>query len=202
MLPKDHDGVIISGKRKKGKSTLLAQLLYGEPRVVLYDAKGELREPIECEAGDYETLEYANHSPRGVFRCYVPCRGKPAQELEWSAYLATKLGRCIYVVDELPDALEGGDPGDYFSWVTRMGRKRAIRFVYCFQRPQEVPRMATSQAADWYLHQTNEQNELQYIKASVCTEAAVIVKGLPQGHSVHVKDGTVCAIMHSWEPGK
>lgn len=196
MLPPDHDGVVITGKRKKGKSTLTMQLLAGEKRVIVYDAKGELREPRKIDAG-----VYPSDMPRvGVYRAYIPTDNAPAEELEWSAYLATELGRCVFVVDELPDALEDGNPGKWFSWVTRMGRKRGVRFIYTFQRPQEVPRMCTAQAADWYLFQTNEANELQYIKASVSSEAASIVKHLKRGQALHVKDGTPVGIMETEKP--
>ncbi len=197
MLPPDHDGIVITGKRKKGKSTLTAQLLFGEPRVILYDAKGELREPLVIQSGEYPR----EGLPRqGVYRAYIPTDNSPADELEWSAYMAAELGRCVYVVDELPDALEDGNPGRWFSWCTRMGRKRKVKYIFTFQRPQEVPRMCTSQAADWYLFQTNEANELQYIKASVSSEAAGIVKHLKRGQALHVKDGNPVGIMETEKP--
>jgi hypothetical protein len=197
MLPKDHDGVIICGKRKKGKTTLLRQLLEGEPRVVLYDAKGALKEPHKFEAGQ----DFIPPPAKGVFRAYVPTRGNFAQELEFAAYLAMSTGRCIFVVDELPDALEDASPGECFKWVTRMGRERAIRFVYSFQRPNEVPPMARAQASDWYLHQTNERTDLSYIKDSVTSEAVITVRNLQVGESLHVKDGTVVGVMRSENRG-
>jgi hypothetical protein len=195
MLPKDHDGVIITGKRKKGKTTLSTQFLWDEPRVIMYDAKAELTQPIQIYCGGYPKL-----STKGIYRAYVVNGNSPADELEWAAYVAIQLGRCLFYVDELSDALEDGEPGPHFKWVTRMGRKRDIRFMYSFQRPQEVPRMVTAQAADWYLHQTNEPNELEYIRASVSKEAADLVRNLKRGQSVHVKDGNVVGIMESYNP--
>lgn len=195
MLPADYDGVCIIGKRKQGKSTLLEQLLAGEPRVQLYDAKGALREPVIVPRGVLPALP-----KRGVFRGYVPVGGMPFDECEWSAFVAIQLGRCISVVDELPDALEGGDPGSSFAWVTRMGRMRAIRFLYSFQRANEVPRMCTANASDWFLFQTNEPLDLNYIKQSISAEAALCVRNLKRGQAVHVKDGNVAAIMETYNP--
>lgn len=197
MLPADHDGTVILGKRKRGKSTLLAQLLEDEPRVILYDAKGDLSEPVECPVGMVPDLPID-----GVFRGYVPTGNSPAEEVEWSAYCAAKLGNCIWVCDEFPDALESGEPRQWVKWVIRMGRKRGVRFILTYQRPQEGPRMATAQASDWYLHQTNEPNELLFIKQSVSFEAAEAVRSLGRGESVHVKDGTVVGIMKSRDPNK
>ena len=195
MLPSDHDGTVILGKRKRGKTTLLTQLLEDEPRVIIYDAKGDFVEPVECPPGIEPEF------PRtGVFRGYVPTGNSPWEELEWSAYLASKLGNCVWVVDEFPDALEDKDPGVWVKWAIRMGRKRGIRYILTYQRPQEGPRMATSQASDWYLHQTNEPNELLFIKQSVSAEASLLVRGLGRGESVHVKDGNVVGIMRSHNP--
>lgn len=197
MLPQDHDGTVILGKRKRGKSTLLQQLLQDEPRVIVYDAKGDIKEPVELPPGLPPEL------PRvGVFRGYVPTGNSPRDELEWSAYCASKLGNCIWVVDEFPDALEDGEPDQWTKWVIRMGRKRDVRFILTYQRPQEGPRMATAQASDWYLHQTNEPNEIQFIKQAVSAEAAVRVRTLARGESVHVKDGNVVGIMKSRNPDK
>ena len=195
MLPPDYDGVVVIGKRKKGKSTLVRQLLEGEPRVMLYDAKGELEEPQAIARGELPSMPKT-----GVFRGYVPTAGQPFDECEWSAYLAIQLGRCVYVVDELPDALEGRDPDTSFAWVTRMGRKRAIRFIYSFQRAGEVPRMVTAQACDWFLFQTNEPTDLLYIKQSVSAEAANLVRTMPRGCAVHVKDGNVVGVMETRHP--
>ena len=195
MLPSDYDGVCIIGKRKQGKSTLLEQLLAGEPRVQLYDAKGALREPIVIKRGVLPSM------PKyGVHRSYVPAEGQPFDECEWSAFLAIQLGRCISVVDELPDALEGQEPGASFAWVTRMGRMRAIRFIYSFQRAFEVPRMVTANASDWFLFQTNEPRDLQYIAQSVSADAAIRVRNLKRGQAVHVRDGNVFAIMETYRP--
>jgi hypothetical protein len=196
MLPSDHDGTVILGKRKRGKSTLLAQLLDGEPRVILYDAKGELTEPVELPPGLNPELPTV-----GIFRGYVPTGNSPSEELEWSAYCAAKLGNCVWVCDEFPDALEDLDPGSWVKWIIRMGRRRGIRFILTYQRPQEGPRMATAQASDWYLHQTNEPNELLYIKQAVSAEAAELVRKLNRGESIHVKDGNVVGIMRSRDPG-
>lgn len=195
MLPADHDGTVILGKRKRGKSTLLGQLLEDEPRVVLYDAKGDITEPVELPPGLEPEL------PRdGVFRSYVPTGNAPWEELEWSAYCAAKLGNCIWVVDEFPDALEDKEPGAWVKHAIRMGRKQGIRYILTYQRPQEGPRMATSQASDWYLHQTNEPNEIQFIKMAVSAEASVLVRDLERGQSVHVKDGKVVGLMQSRNP--
>jgi len=197
MLPPDHDGTVVLGKRKRGKSTLLSQLLEDEPRVIVYDAKGDLFEPVELPVG------LNPHLPAtGVFRGYVPTGNAPAEELEWSAYCAAKLGNCVWVCDEFPDALEDSEPGPWVKWVIRMGRKRGVRFILTYQRPQEGPRMATSQASDWYLHQTNEPNEIAFIKAAVSAKAAEIVRTLQRGESVHVKDGNVVGIMKSHNPNK
>lgn len=197
MLPSDHDGTVILGKRKRGKSTLAAQLLEDEPRVVLYDAKGDLSEPWEVPCG------YEPDLPRqGIWRGYIPTGDRPWHELEWSAYIAIQLGNCVWFVDEVPDALEEQEPGPHVRWIIRMGRKRNIRYVLTYQRPQEGPRMITSQASDWYLHQTNEPNELNYIKQAVSYDAAEKVRSLKRGESVHVKDGTVVAIMRSRNPNK
>jgi len=195
VLPNDYDGVIITGKRKKGKSTLLMQLLQGQPRVLTYDAKGALREPIKIYAGIVPAFP-----KRGLFRGMVVAEGRPQTEVEWAAYCARMLGNCVYVVDELADAMGGKDPQPSFEWVTRMGRERDIRFIYTFQRPAEVPRMCTANASDWFLHQTNEPNDLKYIKEACSAEAAQIVRGLQRGQSVHVKDGEVVSIMETENP--
>lgn len=195
MLPKDHDGVLITGKRKRGKSTLLAQFLRNETRVLLYDAKGELREPTQIYSGQVVSLP-----KRGVMRAFVRRGPRPSEELEWAAYSAIILSRCIFVVDELPDALEDADPGESFKWVTRMGRMRDIRFVYSFQRPTEIPAMARTNAADWYLSQTNEDTDLEWVRKSVSKDAREMVRTLKTGEFLHVKDGEVIAIMRSYDP--
>lgn len=195
MLPPDHDGTVILGKRKRGKSTLTTQLLEDEPRVILYDAKGDMEEPWRIP------VFFEPELPRvGVFRGYVPTGNSPSEEVEWAAYLASKLGNCVFCVDEMADALEGGDAGPWVNWVTRMGRKRGVRYIYTYQRPQEAPRTLTSQASDWYLHQTNEPNELNYIKQAVSNKAAGMVRSLGRGESIHVKDGNVVALMKSRDP--
>lgn len=190
MLGKDHDGIVVTGKRKKGKSYLTKQLYANEKRVVLYDAKGELIEPTEIEAGQLIRL-----TKRGIVRVSIARRNRPAEELEWSAYLAIALGNCVYVADELPDALEDGEPGESFKWVIRMGRKRNIRFICTFQRPAEIPRMVTAQASDMYFFQTNEPNDLEYVRKSCGKDAQDVVRNLPNHVAAHYKDGSFVAYM-------
>lgn len=198
MLANDMDGIIICGKRKRGKTTLTKQMYENEKRVCLYDAKGELTEPIGLRAG--ETCE-AIWSDKGVLRLYVKRTTiSPWQELEWSAHIAITMGQCIYVVDELPDALEDKEPGPCWKWVTRMGRKKDIRFVYTFQRAAEVPPMARANAQDWYLFQTNEANDIDYIARSVSKAGASIVRGLKRGEALWVRDGDVQGVVTTIPP--
>lgn len=197
MLASDHDGIIVCGKRKRGKSTLTKQLYANEKRVVLYDAKGELKEPIELQAGELDERLWKD---KGVLRCYIERKNEPAAELEWSAYCAILVGHCVYVVDELPDALEDRDPQESWKWVTRLGRKRNIRFIYTFQRAAEVPVMARAQSSDWYLMQTNEAGDLDYIRRSVSKEGADIVRTLKLGEALHVKDGEVMGVVKTDKP--
>lgn len=197
MLSRDHDGIIICGKRKRGKSTLTKMLYANEKRVILYDAKGELTEPIELRDHELDTRLWED---KGVLRVYIKRSNEPANELEWSAYCAALAGNCLYVVDELPDALEDSDPGEWWKWVTRLGRKRDIRFMYTFQRAAEVPVMARAQAQDWYLFQTNEANDLTYLRGSVSKEGADIIRTLKQGQALHVKDGTIVGIIETEKP--
>lgn len=198
MLSLEHDGIALCGKRKRGKSTLCKALYANEKRVVLYDAKGALKEPMEIQCGELPIELIQNK--RGILRCYVPRKNEPAQEMEWSAYLAIMTGRCVWVCDEFSDALEGMDPGESVKWVIRMGREKDIRFIASFQRPAEVPRMVTAQASDIYYFQTNERNDLQYIAQSVSKEAALIVRGLKVGHSLRVKDGEPRSIVITDDP--
>ncbi len=191
MLSSDHDGTIICGVRKKGKSTLTAHLYRNEPRVILYDAKGELTEPLRLRAGETNPALWRD---KGILRAYVAREGDNlANELEWSAFLAIQMGNCVYVVDELPDALEDRDPGQSWKWVTRMGRKKDIRFIYTFQRAAEVPRMATANASDWYLFQTNEGADLNRIRESLGKEASEIVRCLRPHSYLHCRDGRILA---------
>ncbi len=198
MLSKDHDGIIVCGARKKGKSTLTKALYANEKRVILYDAKGELKEPLELQCGELDETLWEDP---GVVRAYVT-RGsaEPADELEWSAYLAIITGHCVYVVDELPDALEDRDPGPSWKWVTRLGRKRDIRFIYTFQRAAEVPVMARAQSSDWYLFQTNEAGDLDYMRRSVGKDAVEIIRTLPVGNCLHIKDGAIIGIVETDKP--
>ncbi len=200
MLSLDHDGIALCGKRKRGKSTLCRALYANEKRVVLYDAKGALKEPREIPCG-YVPPDLIRNS-KGILRCYVPRRNEPSQEMEWSAYLAIMAGKCVWVCDEFSDALEGGQAGESVKWVIRMGRERDIRFIASFQRPAEVPRMVTAQASDIYYFQTNERNDLQYIAASVSKEASLIVRGLKVGQSLRVKDGEPKSIVETDDPNK
>lgn len=198
MLSNDMDGIIICGKRKRGKTTLTKQLYENEKRVCLYDAKGELTEPLALKAGQIVPAVWED---KGVLRVYV-IRGsaEPAQELEWSAHIAIVMGRCVYVVDELADALEGMDPEDCWKWVTRLGRKRDIRFIYTFQRAAEVPVMARAQSQDWYLFQTNEAGDVDYIRRSVSREGADVVRGLKRGQALWIRDGDVQGIVETEKP--
>jgi len=197
MLSSEHDGIIICGKRKRGKSTLTKQFYANEKRVCLYDAKGELREPIELQAGQLDSRLWQD---KGVLRVSITRANEPADELEWSAYCAILMGHCVYVVDELPDALEDSDPGQSWKWVTRIGRKRDIRFIYTFQRAAEVPVMARAQSQDWYLFQTNEAGDLDYIRRSVSKEGSEIVRTLKLGQALHVKDGEVMGVVETDKP--
>lgn len=197
MLSSDHDGIIVCGKRKRGKSTLTKQLYANEKRVCLYDAKGELTEPMELQSGELDTRLWQD---KGVMRVYIKRGNNPAEELEWSAYCAILMGKCVYVVDELPDALEDRDPDQSWKWVTRLGRKRDIRFIYTFQRAAEVPVMARAQSSDWYLFQTNEGGDLEYIRKSVSREGADIVRTLKVGQALHVKDGEVMGVVVTEKP--
>lgn len=197
MLSSDHDGIIICGKRKRGKSTLTKQLYSNEKRVMLYDAKGELTEPLELRAGELHPRLWTD---KGVLRAYVKRENEPADELEWSAYLAILMGHCVYVVDELPDALEDSDPGQSWKWVTRIGRKRNIRFIYTFQRAAEVPVMARAQSQDWYLFQTNEAGDIDYIRRSVSKEGSEIVRGLKLGQALWIRDGEVKEVVETLKP--
>ena len=200
MLSLEHDGIVLCGKRKRGKTTLCKALYRNEKRVVLYDAKGALHEPLEIPCGWIPTEVLTNK--RGILRCYVPRTNKPWDELEWSAYIAILAGRCVWVCDEFADALEGGDPGESVKWVIRMGREKDIRFIASFQRPNEVPRMVTAQASDIYYFQTNERNDLQYIQESASMEAMLIVRGLKTGQSLRVKDGEIHSIVCTVSPDK
>lgn len=197
MLSKEHDGIICTGTRKKGKSTLTKQLYANEKRVMLYDAKGELKEPLELEKGELDPVLWRD---KGVLRAYVRRQNSPLEELEWSAYCAILMGHCVYVVDELPDALEDGDPPDSWKWITRLGRKRNIRFIYTFQRAKEVPVMARAQASTWYLFQTNEGGDVDYIRQSVSKEASIRVRDLETGQALHVQDGKVIGIVETEKP--
>ncbi len=197
MLSSEHDGIIICGKRKRGKSTLTKQLYANEKRVCLYDAKGELEEPMQLQAGEINPRIWQD---KGVLRVSIKRANEPAEELEWSAFIAIQMGHCVYVVDELPDALEDADPGQAWKWVTRIGRKRNIRFIYTFQRAAEVPVMARAQSQDWYLFQTNEAGDLDYIRRSVSKEGAEIVRTLKVGQALHVKDGEVQGIVETDKP--
>lgn len=199
MLESEHDGIIICGKRKKGKSTLTKQLYANERRVMLYDAKGELKEPLKLQAGELSERLWKD---KGILRVMVERENNPADELEWSAYCAGLMGHCVYVVDELPDALEDADPGPHWKWVIRLGRKRDIRFIMTFQRPMEVPVMARAQSSDWYLFQTNEAGDLDYIRRSVSKEASEVVRTLPIGHAVRVKDGDLHSIVETDKPSQ
>lgn len=200
MLLPEHDGIVLCGKRKRGKTTLLKQLYANEKRVVLYDAKGALKEPVAVESGVVPLEVFENK--RGVLRWYVPRRNRPWIEMDWSAYLAICAGRCIWICDEFSDALEGREPSDAMAWVIRMGRERDIRFIASFQRPAEVPRMVTAQASDIYYFQTNEANDLKYIKASATAECADIVRGLKTGQSLRVKDGEPVGVVETDNPDK
>jgi hypothetical protein len=191
MLSKDHDGIIICGKRKQGKSTLTQALYANEMRCIVYDAKGDLKEPLGLEAGEIIPRVWQD---KGVLRLYVIRGVRPAEELEWAAYLAITAGHCVFVCDELSDALEDSNPPESWVYVTRLGRKRDVRFIYTFQRAAEVPRMATAQASDWYLFQTNEANDLDYIRRSAGKQVAECVRGLPKHHFVHLRDGRFMGI--------
>lgn len=197
MLSKDHDGIIVVGKRKRGKTTLTKQLYSNERRVCIYDAKGELREPLALRAGELDPRLWTDP---GILRVYVRRENEPAIELEWSAYIAILMGKCVYVVDELPDALEDSEPEQSWKWVTRIGRKRDIRFIYTFQRAAEVPVMARAQSQDWYLFQTNEAGDTDYIRRSVSREGSDIVRGLKVGQALHVRDGEVIGIVETDKP--
>lgn len=198
MFTSDNDGIICIGKRKRGKTTLTKQLYENEKRVMLYDAKGELVEPIVLERG--QMVEALWKEKRVLRACVKRSTTSPAAELEWSAHCAITMGNCIYVVDELPDALEDKEPGECFKWVTRMGRKRDIRFLYTFQRAGEVPPMVRTNAQDWYLFQTNERSDTQWIADSVSKEASVAVRGLQKGEAVWVRDGEVRGIVRTVKP--
>ena len=198
MLSADHDGIVLCGKRKRGKTTLCKQLYSNEKRVILYDAKGALKEPQAVEAGALP-LEFVTNK-RGMLRAFVPRRNRPWAEMDWSAYLAIMAGRCIWVCDEFSDALEGREPSDSVAWVIRMGRERDIRFIASFQRPAEVPRMVTAQASDIYYFQTNEANDLKYIRASATAECAEVVRGLKVGQSLRVKDGEMVGVVETENP--
>lgn len=199
MLSSEHDGIIVIGKRKKGKSTLTKHLYRNEKRVMLYDAKHELKEPLQLVAGESDARLWED---KGIVRACVVQDGKhePWDELEWSAYLAMLMGHCVYVVDELPDALEDKDPGQYWKWVVRMGRKRDIRFLFTFQRPAEVPVMARAQSSDWYIFQTNEASDLDYLRRSIGKEGAETVSELPVGNCLHVRDGKIQGIVETEKP--
>lgn len=197
MLSSDHDGIIICGKRKRGKSTLTRQLYSNEKRVCLYDAKGELKEPLQLRFGTFVPRIWED---KGILRVSVIRENAPQEELEWSAYLAQLMGHCVYVVDELADALLGDDPGENWMWVTRLGRKHNIRFMYTFQRAAEVPTMARAQAQDWYLFQTNEGNDTDYIRKSVSKQASEQVRTLTRGQALHVRDGDVVGVVETEKP--
>ena len=136
-----------------------------------------------------------------VLRAYVTRQtNNPAEELEWAAHIAITAGNCVFVNDELPDALEDKDPGPCWKWVTRLGRKRDIRFIYTFQRAAEVPVMARAQAQDWYLFQTNEAGDTDYIRRCVSREGADIVRGLKRGQALWVRDGDCVGIVETVKP--
>lgn len=197
MLSPDHDGIIVCGKRKRGKTTLTKALYANEKRVMLYDAKGELKEPLQLQAGEIVPEIWQD---KGVLRAMVLRGNKPSEELEWSAFCAIQMGHCVYVVDELPDALEDGEPGESWKWVIRMGRKKDIRFIMTFQRAKEIPPMARANASDWYLFQTNEDTDLDYIRKSTSKEVAEIVRTLVIGQAVRVKDGQFQSIVETDKP--
>lgn len=199
MLSSDHDGIIICGKRKKGKSTLTKQLYANERRVILYDAKGELKEPLKLRKGELDSRLWTD---KGILRVMVERENSPADELEWSAYCAILAGHCVYVVDELPDALEDAEPGESWKWVIRLGRKRNIRFIMTFQRPMEVPVMCRAQSSDWYLFQTNEAGDLDYIRRSVSKEASEVVRTLKIGQAVRVHDGVLHSVVETDKPSQ
>lgn len=198
MLDSSHDGIIVIGKRKKGKSTLTRQLFGNERRVIIYDAKGatSLVQPTHVSMGNIPAnVVFA--PKREILRVSVARGKEPWKELEFSAYLAIMAKHVVWVCDEFADALEGREPGECVSHVIRMGREQDVRFILTFQRPAEVPRMATGMASDWYIFQSNEPNDMEFVKRSVSAEAASIMKSLPVGQAVHVKDGSVVGIMHS-----
>lgn len=160
-------GTIIAGVSGTGKSTLLRMLAASPPagRVTwLFDPE----------------LEHGWRDRNGVLHSHVPNArliqpdidleageddGPCFDQVNTLAQQAFQRRRVHLVVDETPLCCRGGRlaPG----WLRRVclhGRKRNVSWVFCTQRPQDMPRSLTSQASEVFLFGMQEPADVEHFR--------------------------------------
>jgi DNA helicase HerA-like ATPase len=152
----------VFGIRGMGKTTLARQLVAGEARMLAYDPFGE----HDALALDWSTcLDYLDAHRLERFRVAVTEGGHEHEFCALAWELAEHCGGLTVVLEEADLVARPMVEPEFFRQVVARGRHREISIVSTSQRPAQVSRLLTSQAAEVYCFRTHEPADVRHLRS-------------------------------------
>lgn len=128
------------GRTRSGKTTLMKQLLEGQPRVLIVDDKGRVNFP-----GYHLTTNPAAAllEPKTILR---PNGKLPDKFWENAMWQISKAGGGIIYIDELAEQCDQYKMGKGLRSIYRMGGELGVGVYWCAQSATEITNIAIRQA--------------------------------------------------------
>lgn len=159
------------GRKGYGKSTLTSHLCKDYERVIVIDTLNEYKNLVEVNIGD---LNYFMKNEKFRIKI-VPSNADHFDNiiLELCDY-----ENYLLVVDEVGFWQDSAGIPESFLNLVRFGRHKKIDMLFVSRRPSEFNRMVTSQGDEFYLFNTREPRDLEYLSKYVSDSVAEKVKDL------------------------
>lgn len=176
----------ILGRKGMGKTTLAAEMMEGEPRVVVLDTMGGYGASADVVWGRDESIKaLLAASKKRRFR--LALRVVDQDDMLDILDMSWELEDYLLVIEET--SLVCGTPPylhRQLGMLVRYGRHRRISQIYIARRPTELPRDLTAQSDLLVTFHQKEPRDLQYLEANGFNAAHVA--SLPD-YRVAVVDG-------------
>ena len=159
------------GRKGCGKSTLTANLTKEYSRVIVVDTLNEYKNFIEVNVGD---LNYFMKNEKFRLKI-IPSN---ADHFDMIIMELCEYSDYLLVVDEIGFWQDAASIPESFLNLVRFGRHNKIDMLFVSRRPSEFNRMVTSQGDEFYLFNTREPRDLEYLSKYVSDSVADKVRDL------------------------
>jgi hypothetical protein len=189
--------ILVCGRTGSGKSYLVKHLLADADRLIVYGPK---REECDYPGVYFDGMElhgfeqfalWWNHCRETCGRFRIVYRPKDLfdiLEFDKVAKLAYACGGVTFVCEELMTYTTERNIEQGFKRLLVAGRTRGINCYMLTQRPFKIPREVTSQAREAFIFATHEPTDLDYVKQTFGTDAALRMESLKEYEHVHWLD--------------